>query len=101
MLVRWTSTVLCVTKSACAISRFVGPAAAISATRRSLGVSDSTPLRAMRRGRAAVGSAERRSQLGARLGVLELRRGTGQHLHRFLEQGEPAAAALDQSSYTK
>ena len=52
MLVRWTSTVLWVTKSACAISRLVGPSAAISATRRSLGVSDSTPLRAPARAHA-------------------------------------------------
>ena len=63
MLVRWTSTVLWVTKSACAISRLVGPSAAISATRRSLGVSDSTPLRATRRGRAPVA---RSSRLGTR-----------------------------------
>jgi hypothetical protein len=63
MLVRWTSTVLWVTKSACAISRFVGPSAAISATRRSLGVSDSTPLKAIRRGRAPVA---RSSLMGAR-----------------------------------
>ena len=43
-LVRCTSTVLWVMNSAWAISRLVGPWAAISATRRSLGVSDSTPL---------------------------------------------------------
>ncbi len=136
MLVRWTSTVLWVTKSACAISRFVGPSAASSATRRSLGVSDSTPLRAMRRGRApvarsslsaraasgrgaadrrqlermpkllaglgaAVGSAKRRSQLGARLRVLELRRRPAQHVDRFLEQLEPALAALDEACRTQ
>src|SRR6266545_794267 len=49
MLVRWTSTVLWVTKSAWAISRLVSPSAASSATRRSLGASESTPLRARRR----------------------------------------------------
>src|SRR6266516_1518201 len=57
MLVRCTSTVRCVTKSVCAISRLVGPSAAISATRRSLGVSEATPLRAIRRGRAPVASS--------------------------------------------
>jgi hypothetical protein len=57
MLVRWTSIVRWVTKSACAISRFVGPEAASSATRRSLGVSEATPLRAIRRGRAPVASS--------------------------------------------
>ena len=66
MLVRWTSTVLWVTKSACAISRLVGPSAASSATRRSLGVSDSTPLRAMRRRVAHAQGAPRRRAGGRR-----------------------------------
>src|SRR6266550_3542223 len=114
MLVRWTSTVRWVMKSLCAISRLVGPSAAISAMRRSLSVSAATPLNATRRGAAdrrqlermskliaglgaAVSSAQRRPQLHARLRVLELRRGSAQDLHRFLEQSEPAFAAFDQT----
>jgi hypothetical protein len=47
--------------------------------------------------RAAVGPAKRRSQLGAGLRVLELRRGLLQRLQRFLEQGETTLAALDKA----
>src|SRR5438046_2957983 len=50
---------------------------------------------------AAVSSAQRRPQLHARLRVLELRRGPAQDLHRFLEQSEPALAALDQTGYAE
>src|SRR6266540_3178513 len=50
---------------------------------------------------AAVGPPQRRSQLHARLGVLELRRGAGNRLHRLLEQGEPALATLDQAGCTE
>ena len=48
------STVRVVTKSACAISPFVRPLLASSATRSSLAVSESTPDRTTRRGRAPI-----------------------------------------------
>ena len=48
------------TNSVCAITRFVIPSAASSATRRSLGVSDSTPDSAMRRGREPVATSSSR-----------------------------------------
>src|SRR6266542_5975471 len=47
--------------------------------------------------RATVGSAKRRSQLGARLRVLELRRRVREHLDRFPKEREPLLATLDQS----
>jgi hypothetical protein len=47
--------------------------------------------------RAAVGSAKCRSQLGARLRVLELRRRVRQHLDRFPKEREPLLATFDQS----
>ena len=46
---RCASIVFTVRNSDCAIWRFVMPFAAISATRRSLGVSDSTPIGVQRR----------------------------------------------------
>jgi hypothetical protein len=63
---RWSSTVLVVTKRACAISRFDEPAAASSATRSSLGVSAAGPVRRLRRGRnpATRSSAAARSASG-------------------------------------
>ena len=54
---RCASTVFSVTNSCCAIPRLVRPLAASSATRRSLGVSASRPLRAIRRGRAPAASS--------------------------------------------
>ena len=51
-LPRCVSTVFSVTNSDCAISRVPIPSAASCATRRSLGVSESIPLTAARRGRA-------------------------------------------------
>ena len=53
-LVRWPSTVRVVTNSVCAISRLVRPWLACSAIRRSLAVSESSPLSTTRRGRAPV-----------------------------------------------
>jgi hypothetical protein len=50
-LVRWSSTVREVTNRCCAISRLVAPSAARPATRRSLAVSASRPVAAVRRGR--------------------------------------------------
>ena len=69
---RWNSTVFVETNSACAISRFVSPRSASSATRRSLGVSASVPRTAGRRGRApaATSSAARVAGEPARAGVV-------------------------------
>ena len=50
------STVRIVTNSACAISRFVRPSAASSATRRSLAVREATPRSIARRGRRTRGA---------------------------------------------
>src|SRR4029077_10238989 len=53
-LVRWPSTVRSVTNSCWAISRLVRLCPASSATRRSLAVSESSPVRTTLRGRAPV-----------------------------------------------
>ena len=58
---RWVSTVFSVTNSVWAISRLVPPAAASSATRRSLGVSESAPSRSV-----APGPDADRGELGSR-----------------------------------
>jgi hypothetical protein len=50
--------------------------------------------------RAAVGSAERGAQLGARLRVLEPGRRPAQDVNRFHEELESALAALDEACRT-
>jgi hypothetical protein len=56
-LLKCISTVRVVTKSACATSRLLIPSATIAATRRSLGVSASTPVSAVERGLAPAASS--------------------------------------------
>ena len=46
--------------------------------------------------RAVVGAAQRRSQLGACLGVFELRRRVREHVDRSVEQLQPVLAARDE-----
>ena len=66
VLERWTSTVFGVTNSCCAIALFVCPAAANTATRRSLGVRASGPKtpRVGLRPPAALSSSRARSASG-------------------------------------
>ena len=58
---RCVSTVFSVTNSICAISRLVPPAAARSATRRSLGVSAHVPARSGVRGRRPIAASSARA----------------------------------------
>jgi hypothetical protein len=76
-----------VTNSACAISRFVIPEAAIEATRRSDGISERTPDSAR-----PARPGPRRAQLDERLGVLETGGGDREHLQRLAHERAPACA---------
>lgn len=69
-----------VTNSVCAIVRLFMPAEAKRATRSSLALNASMPLRAMRRGRAPLASRSQRQELLSRFPFLA-------PAHRLLRQG--------------